>query len=218
MFDAVFNGLPEWGEYLKLVTGLLAIVNPVGAIPIFVGLTTEHAGHERKSTAITTAVSFSIVLIVATFIGHPLLEFFGISIPSFRVGGGILIFMMALAMLQARQVRIKQTQEEAREAEHRENISVVPLAIPILAGPGAISTVILYSQQNDSVMNYVVIISSIIIISVVTWLILRSSLYISGFLGKTGINIFTRIMGLIMAAIAVEFIAAGARQLFPGLA
>jgi multiple antibiotic resistance protein len=210
--------MSEWTGYIKIFSTLLAIVNPLGVIPIFISLTGGLAEQERKHIARTTSVAVAVVLIVATLFGKPLLNFFGVSIASFKVGGGILLLLMAIAMMQAKHTQSKQTPEEAEEAEEKESIAVVPIAMPLLAGPGAISTVIIYADASFQPLHIGLIIISIVIIAFLTWAALNVATPIRNMLSKTGINIATRLMGLLLAAIAIEFIAGGLIQLLPGLA
>jgi multiple antibiotic resistance protein len=207
-----------WTGYIKIFTALLAIVNPLGAVPVFVSLTGTMSEWERKRTVRTTSIAVAVVLITATLIGESLLNFFGISIPSFKVGGGILLMLMAIAMMQARQPQTRQTPEEAEEAEDKQSIAVVPIAIPLLAGPGAISTVIIYANASYHPAHIASIIFIVLLVATVTWAALHVANPISKMLGKTGINIATRLMGLLLTAVAVEFIANGLVQLLPGLA
>jgi len=208
----------DYAEYLKMFVGLLAIVNPFGAIPIFISMTADENIRQRHRTVYLVAVGVSVILLVALFFGELVLQFFGITIDSFRVGGGILILLMAIAMLHAKTSRIRQTDEEADESMEKESVAIVPLAMPLLAGPGAISTVILAAHKSSGVAHYLVISLGIIVLSLVIWIVLRIAPWVAGRIGATGINIFTRIMGLILAAIAVEFIANGLKGLFPTLA
>lgn len=209
--------MDNWAEYLKFFAGLLAIINPVGAVPLFINLTQNETRRERRRTALIAGLTVAIVLLVALFVGESLLRFFGITVPSFRVAGGILILLMALAMLQARTSPVKQTEEEAQEGVEKPTVGVVPLGLPLLAGPGAISTVILYGGAGQSFWHYAVLAGAILLVAAIAWAFMRAAPYVSDLLGKTGINIVTRIMGLIMAAIGVEFIANGMRGLFPAL-
>lgn len=208
----------DYAEYLKLFVGLLAIVNPFGAIPLFISMTADENIRQRRNTVNLVAIGVSIILLVSLFFGELLLQFFGITIDSFRVGGGILILLMAIAMLHAKTSPIRQTDEEADESMEKESVAIVPLAMPLLAGPGAISTVILAAHKSSGVIHYLIISLGIIVLSVVIWIVLRIAPWVAGRIGATGINIFTRIMGLILAAIAVEFIANGIKGLFPTLA
>ena len=202
-------------EYLKFFAALLAIVNPVGAIPIFINLTVDQDKGERNKNGFMAAISMGVILMVVLFSGEAILRFFGISVGSFRVGGGILILLMAISMLHAKISQVKQTEEEERDSAARDSVAVVPLGTPLLAGPGAISTVILYAQRYKSISHYLVLLCVIIVLVGITAFSFRMAPSIARLLGKTGINVVTRIMGLIMAAVGVEFIANGLKQLFP---
>lgn len=205
-------------EYLKFFAALLAIVNPVGAIPIFINMTEGQDAEVRHRNSFMAALSMGIILVVVLFSGEAILSFFGISVGSFRVGGGILILLMAIAMLHAKMSHVKQTEEEKIDSADRDSVAVVPLGTPLLAGPGAISTVILYAQRHSSVSHYLYLLLIILVLALLTGLSFRLAPAIARVLGKTGINVVTRLMGLIMAAVGVEFIANGLKQLFPVLA
>ncbi|MCB2180887.1 MAG: YchE family NAAT transporter [Desulfobulbaceae bacterium] len=202
-------------EYLKFFAALSAIVNPIGAIPIFINLTADNTEKQRRTNAIRASYATVGILLTALFTGEALLGFFGISIASFRVGGGILILLMAISMLHAKMSPAKHTVEEAEDSADRETVAVVPLGTPLLAGPGAISTVILYGQRYNSPVHYGILAVTIMILGISVLVSFRAAPVIASYLGKTGINVVTRIMGLIMAAVGVEFIANGLKQLFP---
>ncbi len=204
-------------EYLKFFAALLAIINPVGAIPIFINLTVDQGAPQRNKNGLMAAISMGVILLVVLFSGETILRFFGITVGSFRVGGGILILLMAISMLHAKMSHVRQTEEEERDSAERDNVTVVPLGTPLLAGPGAISTVILYAQRSPSAAHYLLLACVIMSMVVLTALAFRLAPAISRLLGKTGINVVTRLMGLIMAAVGVEFIANGLKQLFPVL-
>jgi multiple antibiotic resistance protein len=205
-------------DYVKIFVGLLAIVNPIGAIPIFISLTAGADDAQRVKTVNTVAVAVGIILLTALYMGEWVLVFFGITINSFRVGGGILILLMAVSMMHAKISPAIQTKQEVAESMDRESIAIVPLSIPLLAGPGAISTVILDAHRAQNWAHYTVIAVEIVFLSLILWVVLRLSPLIARHITATGINIFTRIMGLILAAISVEFIATGLKGLFPSLA
>jgi len=207
----------EWTGYIKIFTTLLAIVNPLGVIPVFVSLTRGLTAQERRHIARTTGITVAVILIAATLIGKPLLNFFGVSISSFRVGGGIILLIMSISMMLAMQTQSRQTPEEAEEAEEKASIAVVPIAMPLLAGPGAISTVIIYADSASQTLDISVIIISSVLVALLTWGTLIVANPISKVMSKTAINVSTRLMGLLLAAIAVEFIAGGLGQLLPGL-
>lgn len=205
-------------DYLKFFAALTAIVNPIGAIPIFINLTVDNTKEQRRKNATRASYATAAILLTSLFTGEALLGFFGISIASFRVGGGILILLMAISMLNAKMSPVKHTDEEAEDSADRDTVAVVPLGTPLLAGPGAISTVILYGQRHSSSLHYGALSVVIIILALSVFISFRAAPVIASYLGKTGINVVTRIMGLIMAAVGVEFIANGLKQLFPVLA
>jgi len=140
----------EYAEYLKIIVGLLAILNPFGVVPVFISMTGDQSQKQVRRTINLVAVSVATILLSALFFGDAILAFFGISIDSFRVGGGILILLMAVSMLQGKQSSVKQTAEEADESIEKESVAVVPLAMPLLVGPGAISTVILAAHKSHA--------------------------------------------------------------------
>jgi multiple antibiotic resistance protein len=207
----------DYTEYTKFLIGLLAIVNPFGAIPIFVALTSDVQDDERKRITRIIVVAVTTILLVSLMFGERVLLFFGITINSFTVGGGILIMLMAVSMVQARISPVSHTKEEARESESKTSVAVVPLAMPLLAGPGAISTVILYAHKDAGVSHYLLMGVDILILAVVLWAVLQLVPWITRHVSQIGINIFTRIMGLILMALAIEFIANGVKGLFPAL-
>lgn len=204
-------------EYLKFFVALLAIINPVGTIPIFINLTANQDTVLRNKNGSMASLSMGIILLVVLFSGETILRFFGITVGSFRVGGGILILLMAISMLHAKMSNVRQTKEEELDSAERDSVAVVPLGTPLLAGPGAISTVILYAQRYPSALHYFYLFAVIVLLTCLTALLFRLAPTIARLLGKTGINVVTRIMGLIMAAMGVEFIANGLKQLFPVL-
>ena len=208
----------EHPDYIKTFIGLMAIVNPIGAIPIFISLTAGADDAQRLKTVNTVAMTVGIILLVALFVGQTMLEFFDITINSFRVGGGILILLMSVSMMHAKVSPAIQTKQEVEESMDRDSIAIVPLSIPLLAGPGAISTVILDAQKARDLTHYAILAVEIVVLSLLLWVVLRLSPLIAKHITATGINIFTRIMGLVLAPIAVEFIAIGLKGLFPALA
>lgn len=208
----------DWSEYLKFFAALVAIVNPIGIIPVFISLTEQQSSVERRRTSSLAAAVVALVLLTTLLTGEALLNFFSISIDSFRVGGGILILLIAISMLHARMSPARQTEEEAQDAADKESVAVVPLGIPLLAGPGAISTVILYAHHDTRMVHYLFLGIDIVLVTLIIWGSFIIAPFLARALGRIGINIITRIMGLIMAAIGVEFIAAGLKHLLPGLA
>ena len=210
--------MAEWAYLFKIGIALFAIVNPIGSVPIFISATDGWPEKDRARTAKTIAVTVFFVLAVSVFLGDRILDFFGISIASFQVGGGILLLLIAISMMHGKQSYTRQTPEEAIAVAERETIAIVPLSIPLLAGPGAISNMIIAAQQSGSFWGHVSLTLPVAVVCVFIWITLRLSASIAHKFGTIGINIVTRLMGLILAAMAVEFIAHGLIGLFPKLA
>lgn len=212
--------MPDLGELLKSALSLFAIVDPIGTIPLFLSATFGWPGDRRARAARVAAVTVFAVLGMAIFMGEAMLRFFAISIASFSVGGGILLLLLAISMMQAQSTPIRQTQEEAMEAVDRESVGVVPLGIPLLAGPGAITQVIIagHGDSAAALLQQIALLLPVALVALAVWLIFRAAIPLSRRLGATGIHIVTRLMGLVIAAISVEMIARGMLQLFPGLA
>jgi len=209
--------MTDWPSLLKIGIALFAIVNPIGSVPVFISATSGWSNQERAKTAKTAAFTVFIVLTISAFIGDQVLDFFGVSIPSFQVGGGILLMLIAISMMHAKQSAAHQTPEERQSLAEKEVIAIVPLSIPLLAGPGSISNMIIAAQQNSSFAGHISLTIPIFFVCVIIWLVLTLAVAIANKLGTIGINIVTRIMGLILAAMSVEFIARGLSGLFPKL-
>lgn len=209
--------LPIWSEQIKYLIGIFAILNPFGAIPIYISLMADRPPEEMPRTALKVSVAVAVILILAVWVGDNLLAFFGIGIPSFRIGGGLLLLIIAVAMFDARTSPARHTDAEQAEAAVKDDIAVVPLAIPLLAGPGSISLVIVDAHQAASLTERIIFSAGIIGVSVIVWMVLRLAGPIGERLGTGGLNIATRVMGLILAAMAVQFMADGMLELFPGL-
>ena len=207
----------DWAYLFKIGIALFAIVNPIGSVPIFISATDGWNRQQKLRTANVVALTVFLVLAASALFGEGILAFFSITIPSFQVGGGILILLIAINMLHAKQSHSKQTPEEAKTMEERDVIAIVPLSIPLLAGPGAISSMIIAAQDSTTLGGQLSLLLPISVVAMLIWLTLQLSGYIAGKLGTIGINIVTRLMGLILAAMAVEFIAHGMSGLFPVL-
>lgn len=205
-------------EQIKFLVGLFAILNPLGAIPIFLSMAGDRRPQEMHRTALKSATAVTIILILSVWVGDRVLGFFGIGIPAFRIAGGLLVLLIAIAMFHAKTSPARHTDAEEIEAESKVDIAVVPLAIPLLAGPGAISLVIVDAHQAASILDKVLFSLSIALIGLLVWGVLRLAEPIGERLGTAGLNIATRVMGLILAAMAVQFMADGLIVLLPGLA
>ena len=205
-------------DAFKIFIALIALVNPLGVLPMFISLTQDFTP-AQKQRAIRTA-AFTVVAVISTcaLLGEQIIKFFGISTASLQVAGGLLILLMSLSMLNAQPSGAKTTAEERDEAEHKDTIGVVPLGIPLLTGPGAMSTVIVLAGKSHHASDYAALIGSGVVIAALVWLTLQMAQPIARFMGRTGINIATRIMGLLVAAVAVEFIVEGLKTMLPSLA
>ena len=205
-------------EQIKFLVGLFAILNPLGAIPIFLSMAGDRRPQEMHHTALKTAIAVAVILILSVWVGDSVLGFFGIGIPAFRIAGGLLVLLIAIAMFHAKVSPARHTDAEELEAESKVDIAVVPLAIPLLAGPGAISLVIVDVHQASSILDKVLFSVSIAAMGLLVWGVLRLAEPIGERLGTAGLNIATRVMGLILASMAVQFMVDGLLILLPGLA
>ena len=212
--------MAAWSEYSRFMIALFAILTPFAAIPIFINLTHGMAAADRARVLRAAVATVLVVLVVAALAGDVVLSLLGSSLASFRVGGGIVLLLMALSMLSAQVSSVQQTPEEAVEASRRQAIGVVPLGLPLLAGPGAISAVIIEMQKSvpDPWLHGGIVLACIALICAAIWLTLALADPIGRRLGVTGLNILNRLFGLLLAAIAIETMAAGLRVLLPGLA
>ena len=204
-------------DLLKSFISLLALINPVGAIPFFLSLTSEQSDGERRRTIRIASISVFCVIAITTLLGQQIISFFGISVGSLEVGGGIIMLLMAVNMLNAQVGNTRATAEERDEAESKNSIAVVPLAIPLLTGPGTISTVIVYSANAAHWFDRIWLVVIGAVIAVICFGALRLADPIARWVGQTGINIGTRLMGLMLSALAVEFIVDGLKALLPNL-
>ena len=203
---------------LKPLVTLLAIVNPLAIVPFFIHYTQGFSPLQLRRTVLVASFSAFAVIATAAVLGLQILEFFGISLASFQVGGGMLLLTSALAMLNAQPAEAKTNQEEVDDASSRASIAVVPLTIPLLTGPATMSTVVIYADQARTVWQHAALVGYGVVVALATALCFTLAEPIARVLGKTGINVMTRLMGLILAALAVEVMAEGLIKLFPALA
>ncbi len=209
---------PDITFFIHCFAGLVSVMDPIGAIPILLSVTANRSALETRRIVRTTVIASTVALLLFGLVGNAILDFFGISMPAFRASGGILILLMAISMMHGEPRRAKHTKEEEAEAAEKENVAVVPLAIPLLVGPGTMSTMVLLSDRADTLELDAVLVVAMLAAIVVTALCLLSSELLRRILGESGIRIASRVMGLILAAMAVQFIADGMLELFPGLA
>jgi multiple antibiotic resistance protein len=204
-------------EYLRFAVTLTAVLDPFLAVPLFLALTANQGMRERVVLVRVVAMTVFAVLAVSALLGDSILTLMGASLAAFRVGGGLVLLLMALAMLNAQVGGVRQSEEEAAELESGGVRGLVPLAIPLLAGPGAISTTIIAAEKGAGAGHLGAILGVIAAVSLLTWLVLRAANAIGERMSKTGLNIATRLLGLLLAAFAVQTMAEGLRELFPGL-
>ncbi|MDR0805792.1 MAG: YchE family NAAT transporter [Enterobacteriaceae bacterium] len=204
-------------EYIKFMIGMFALVNPVGILPVFISMTNYQPPAARNKTNLTANLSVAIILWCSLFLGDAILHLFGISINSFRIAGGILIVTIAMSMINGKLGEDKQNKQEKTETAIRDNVGVVPLALPLMAGPGAISSTIVWSTHYNTWMDYLGFSIAIAVFAFCCWLLFRAAPLLVRLLGQTGINVVTRIMGLLLMSLGIEFIVAGIKGLFPGL-
>ena len=201
-------------DFKPLVT-LLAIVNPMAIVPFFIHYTQDFDDEQRRRTILISAFSCFVVIAVSALMGLQILKFFGISLASFQVGGGMLLLTSSLAMLNAQPAEAKSNAEEMNDAASRASIAVVPLTIPLLTGPATMSTVVIYADKAKSVLQLTTLVGYGVVVALATALCFSLAQPIARSLGKTGINVMTRLMGLILAALAVEVMSDGLMKLFP---
>jgi multiple antibiotic resistance protein len=207
-------------DLLKPLIALLAIVNPIGVVPFFIHFTQNLSPQERQRTIRISAFSAFVVIAVSALAGLKVIEFFGISLASFQVGGGTLLLISSLAMLNAQPAESKPSdvQDGDAKVDAGASIAVVPLTIPLLTGPATISTMVIYAEKTRHWWELAVLVGYGVAIALVTFAAFTTSGRIAKVLGRTGINVMTRLMGLILAAMAVELLADGLVKLFPVLA
>lgn len=204
-------------DLLKPLIALLAIVNPIGAVPFFLALTQGFTSEQRQRTLRVSAFSAFCVVAISGLAGLHIIQFFGISIASFQVGGGILLLLSAMHMLNARPAESGKddVDEGQARADAGDSIAVVPLTIPLLTGPATISTMVIYAEKTRTFFEHAVLVGYGVVIGAATYVAFVASGRIARVLGQTGINVMTRLMGLILAAMAVELLADGLGKLFP---
>ena len=207
-------------DLLKPLIALLAIVNPIGVVPFFIHFTQSFTADQRRRTIRISAFTAFVVIAVSALAGLKIIEFFGISLASFQVGGGTLLLISSLAMLNAQPAESKPSDmsDADEKVDAGASIAVVPLTIPLLTGPATISTMVIYAEKTRHVWELGVLVGYGVVIGVVTFFAFSAAGRIAKVLGRTGINVMTRLMGLILAAMAVELLADGLVKLFPVLA
>lgn len=208
---------PAISDILKFSITLVSIINPLGAIPVFLGFTKNHKNLNIKNVTNTCAIASSTTILVSLFCGQFLLNFFGISVASFTIGGGLLLFMMAFSMISGQQSNTKMNNDEIRSMDFEREIGIIPLAIPLLSGPGAISTSIIHAKNFTTTTHWIAGIVMVVLIGLLIKIILSYAENIGERLGQIGLNVMTRIMGLILLSMSIEMIAFGIKEIIPVL-
>lgn len=194
-------------EYTLLaLSSLFVIVDPIAVVPTFLAITQNDTPRQRIRMARLACVIMVLVLLAFAILGERILTFLGIQLPAFQIAGGLVLLLIALDMLRAQRSRVQETKEETAAAAAKDDIAVTPLAIPMLSGPGAISTAILLNNRAESFMQEVLLCVAILIVGVVTYAVLHLSSHGARWLNPIVMRITTRIMGLLLAAVAFQFI------------
>lgn len=200
-------------ETLKVFVPIFVVVSPIGAVPVFLGMTQGDAPERRARTAWIAAIATTITLITASLVGQHLFDFFGVSLDAFRIAGGILLLLIALDFVQVRQTRMKSTDSEIAEGVEKEEVGVIPLAIPMLAGPGAIATVMVMGGNSQGWADTVPVFSAIILVGLLTLVVLLMAVRLQKHLTATILGLLLRLEGLLLAAIAVQMVVTGVTNL-----
>ena len=204
---------------LKLFVTLLALVNPLGVLPAYLGLVSDRNEAERAAIARTASIGVVAVIVVSALAGTTILSIFGIEISAFRAAGGLILMIMGVKMLLGTPDSPSQASGDGpgASAPKDASIAVVPLAMPLLAGPGTVATALVYASHAGGLRDYAVLIVCGVVIGAITWACLGSATRVANRLGKSGVDVATKIFGLLLVAMGVEFVAVGLRTLWPGL-
>jgi multiple antibiotic resistance protein len=208
-------------EVTKILLAFLVLINPLAALSLYLDLTADLSGRERRRVAKICSMSVFVIMVVVTLTGQLILRALGISIGAFQIAGGVLVFLISLSLIggnanPAKPEVSKQASDlNINKPSDLTSIAVVPLAMPMIIGPGGISTVMIYASSSKGYLHTLAILAATLIISLICYFTLRAAATVSQVLGETGMKILNRVMGLLLAAIAVEIIVAGIKTLFP---
>ncbi len=210
---AVLRGILSFT--LSTVTTLLLVVDAPAAVPLFLSMTESDSAEHRRRTAFRAALAAGLVLTSFGALGGIIFRVLGISLGAFRIAGGVLLFLLAVDMLRAQRSRQRTSPEEEAEGLDRPDVSIFPLAIPMLAGPGATSTAVVLVSRAERAWQYVVVFGAILLTGLVSYGVLRAAVRVERRLGRTGMNVLERVMGLVLAATAVQFVVEGVSNVLP---
>ncbi|MEK6675669.1 MAG: MarC family protein [Planctomycetota bacterium] len=201
---------------LVTFSAIFFVVDPFAVIPLFLAITQRDTPKKRSATALKASLVATATLLIFAAAGGLIFQLFGITLGAFRIAGGILLFMLAVDMMRAQRSRVRTSPEEESEGIEREDVAVIPLGIPMLAGPGSIATVtVLMSRAETSIVHLAIVVACILATGVLTFVLLRAATVLERTLRQTGLNILNRIMGLILAAVAVQFVVSGLHDVIP---
>ena len=204
--------------FIFLLAALFSVLNPIGTVPIFVGLTQDYSQKERSKVSILTAINVFVILIISFFIGQYVLTFFGITITALRIAGGIIIASSGFSLLNGKFSKNRGIDKKVKEdIEMRNSIALTPLAMPMLAGPGSISLLIAFYQEHNTTNEIIFSSLAILVVSVLIFVILRSAHYLAKILGASGIVAISRIIGFLTIAIGIQYIISSVLAIVRGI-
>ena len=200
-------------ELAFVLPAVFVVVDPLGVLPAFIAMTARDSAEKARRMALRACLAGGGLLLFFAFFGALLFKFFGVTLPAFRVAGGLLLMLTALDMLRARPVQTRSSEEELREGEEKDDIAIIPLAMPLLAGPGSIATVMVLVAEGKDAFTGAAVAASVVLTFLATYLLLRAAAHVKRALGQTGLAVLQRLSGLILASLAVQIVAEGARAL-----
>ena len=204
--------------FIFLLAALFSVLNPIGTVPIFVGLTQDYTKKERSRVALWTAINVFIILIISFFIGQYVLSFFGITISALRIAGGIIIASSGFSLLNGKFSKNRGIDKKVQQdIENRNDIALTPLAMPMLAGPGSISLLIAFYQEHNTITEIILSSGAILVVALIIFLILRSAHYLAKILGQSGIVAISRIIGFLTIAIGIQYIISSVLSIIRGI-
>lgn len=201
-------------DFLVALSAIFFIVDPIGVVPIFLAMTAGYSKEKIRRTALRACLVAGALMLFFALFGGVIFKVFGVSLGAFRVAGGILLLITALDMLRARAPETRTTVTEEQESAQKEDVALVPLAMPLLAGPGAIAAAMVLMSRGDTWVSAAPVLLAIVLTFTATYFVLRAAGFVQRVLKQSGVAVLERVMGLILAAIAVQFIADGARELW----
>ncbi len=212
------SSLASLASYALVSFGsIFSIVDPFTAVPVFMALVGTQPQADQRRIAVRASLTCFVVLTVFGIAGSFIFHFFGITLAAFKIAGGILLFVVGFEMMRAKRSDTRATNEEALDAETKEDVGLIPLGLPLLSGPGAIATVMVLVGKANTFPQRATVFGAVALVSVIAWLTLRSASVVSRVLGKTGMNVIGRVMGLVLAAVAMQFVLDGLHEAFPKL-